>query len=170
MPRISLLEPEQAEASAKRIMENLKKQFGVVIPPVKALAHKPDFLRSLLSLTTVADGPGEIDVGFKEILNIRASVLNGCHFCTNMHSNMARMHKAGDEKTKAAQEGSSSDVFDEKEKAALRLCEESTQGVSVSDGTFEALKAHYSEAQIVELLGAIALINTWNRLIVGMGF
>ena len=42
--------------------------------------------------------------------------------------------------------------------------------VSVSDETFEALKAHYSEAQIVELLGAIALINTWNRLIVGMGF
>ena len=83
---------------------------------------------------------------------------------------MARMHKVGDEKTKAAQEGSASDVFDEKEKAALRLCEESTEGVSVSDETFEALKAHYSEAQIVELLGAIALINTWNRLIVGMGF
>ena len=170
MPRISLVEPEQAEAAAKRIMENLQKQFGVVIPPVKAMAHKPDFLRSLLSLTTVADGPGEIDVGFKEVLNIRASVLNGCHFCVNMHSNMARMHKVGEEKTKAAQEGSASDVFKESEKAALRLCEESTQGVRVSDETFEALQAHYSEAQIVELLGAIALINAWNRLIVGMGF
>ena len=87
-----------------------------------------------------------------------------------MHSNMAKMHKVSDEKTKAAQEGSASDVFNEPEKAAMRLCEESTQGVSVSDETFEALKAHYSEAQIVELLGAIALINAWNRLIVGMGF
>ena len=75
-----------------------------------------------------------------------------------------------EEKTKAAQEGSASDVFEESEKAALRLCEESTQGVRVSDETFEALQAHYSEAQIVELLGAIALINAWNRLIVGMGF
>ncbi len=170
MPRISQLEPEQAEASAKRIMENLQKQFGVVIPPVKALAHKPDFLRSLLGLTTVADGPGEIDVGFKEVLNIRASVLNGCHFCTNMHANMARMHGVSPEKGKAAQEGSASDLFDEKEKAALRLCEESTQGVVVSEETFQNLQAHYSEKEIVELLGVVALINAWNRLIVGMGF
>lgn len=170
MARVSLIEPDQAEASAKRVMENLQKQFGVVIGPVKAIAHKPEFLRSLLSLTTVADGPGGVDPGFKEVLNIRASVLNGCHFCTQMHSNIAKIHKVSPEKIEGAKEGSSSAAFDEKEKAALMLCEESTQGVKVSDATFDILKSHYSEAEIVDLLGVIGVINMWNRLIVGLGF
>ena len=170
MARISLIEPENAEASAKRIMENLQKQFGVVIDPVKALAHKPDFLRSLMSLTTVADGPGDIDPGFKEVLNVRASVLNECEFCTQMHSRMAGMHKVSAEKIEGAKEGSASGAFDEREKAALVLCEESTQGVAISDDAFESAMAHYSEAEIVELLGVIAVINMWNRLMVGLGF
>jgi uncharacterized peroxidase-related enzyme len=170
MARVSLIQPADAEGAAKRVMEGLQKQYGVVIEPVKALAHKPELLRSVLSLTAVADGPGEVDPGFKEVLNIRASVLNGCHFCTQMHSNMARMHKVAAGKIEGAKEGSSSAAFDEKEKAALRLCEESTEGVKVSDATFEGLKAHYSEAAIVELQGVVAVINMWNRLIVGLGF
>ncbi|MEK6710431.1 MAG: carboxymuconolactone decarboxylase family protein [Nitrospinota bacterium] len=170
MPRISLIEPAQAEGSAKRVMEGLQKQYGVVIDPVKAIAHKPELLRSLLSLTAVADGPGEIDPGFKEILNVRASILNGCHFCTQMHSNMARAHKVPADKLQGAKEGSASAAFDEKEKAALRLCEESTRNVKVSDAAFEGLKAHYSEAAIVELLGVVGAINMWNRLMVALGF
>jgi len=170
MVRVSLIEASDAEASAKRVMGNLQKQFGVVIDPVKALAHRPEFLRSLLSLTTVADGPGDIDTGFKEVLNIRASVLNGCEFCTEMHSKMAGMHKVASEKIEGAREGSSSGEFDEQEKAALILCEESTCGVKVSDASFENARKHYSEAEIVELLGVISVINMWNRLIVGLGF
>ena len=170
MARVSLIQPADAEGAAKRVMEGVQKQYGVVIDPVKALAHKPELLRSVLSLTAVADGPGEIDTGFKEILNIRASVLNGCHFCTQMHSNMARMHKVAAAKIEGAKEGSASAAFDEKEKAALRLCEESTKGVKVSDATFEGLKAHYSEAAIVELLGVVGVINMWNRLMVALGF
>lgn len=170
MARVSLIEPAQAEAAAKRVMEGLQKQYGVVIDPVKAVAHKPDLLRSLLSLTAVADGPGEIDPGFKEVINIRVSVLNGCHFCTQMHSNMARVHKVPAEKVQGAKEGSSSAAFEEKEKAALRLCEESTKNVKVSEATFEGLKAHYSEAGIVELMGVIGVINMWNRLMVALGF
>lgn len=170
MARVSLIQPAEAEGAAKRVMEGLQKQYGVVIDPVKAMAHKPELLRSVLSLTAVADGPGEVDTGFKEVLNIRASVLNGCGFCTQMHSNMARAHKVPDAKVEGAKEGSASAAFDEKEKAALRLCEESTKGVKVSDATFEGLRAHYSEAAVVELVGAIAVINMWNRLMVALGF
>src|SRR3989304_4729752 len=169
MARVSLIQPAGGGGAAKRVMEGMQKQYGVVIDPVKALAHKPELLRSVLSLTAVADGPGEIDTGFKEILNIRASVLNGCHFCTQMHSNMARMHKVAAAKIEGAKEGSASAAFDEKEKAALRLCEESTKSVKVSDATFEGLRAHYSEAAIVELLGVVGVINMWNRLMVALG-
>jgi alkylhydroperoxidase family enzyme len=69
-----------------------------------------------------------------------------------------------------AKEGSSSAAFDEREKAALALCEESTRDVKVSDATFDAVKAHYSEPEIVELLGVISVINMWNRLMVALGF
>ena len=93
MARISLIEVEQVEAAAKRVMKTLQELFGVVIDPVKALAHKPDFLRSLFSLTTVAGGSDGIDPGFKEILNVRASILNGCEYCAKMHSNLARTHQ-----------------------------------------------------------------------------
>jgi len=170
LARVSLIQPAGAEGAAKRVMEGLRKQYGAVIDPVKALAHRPELLRAVLSLTAVADGPGEIDPGFKEVLNVRASVLNGCHFCTQMHSNMARMHKVPAAKIEGAKEGSASAAFDEKEKAALRLCEESTKDVKIPDASFEAVRAHYSEVAVVELLGVIAVINMWNRLIVGLGF
>tara|TARA_B100000029_G_scaffold148175_1_gene143382 strand:+ start:19530 stop:20042 length:513 start_codon:yes stop_codon:yes gene_type:complete len=170
MQRISLIEPDVADPSAKRIMENLLKQFGVVIPPVKALAHKPDLLRAVLSLTNTAHGKGEIELGLKEILNIRASSINGCEFCVKMHSSLAQSHKVSMEKINGAKEGSSSSVFSTEEKAALRFCEESTEKVSVSDETFLSLRDSYSESAIIEIAGVVSTINLWNRIIVGLGF
>ena len=87
-----------------------------------------------------------------------------------MHSNLARTHQVSKEKIDGAREGSSSDAFSDREKAALALCEESTKEVIVSDATFEVIQTHYSEPEIVELLGAIAVINMWNRLMVALGF
>ena len=170
MQRISLIEPEVADPSAKRIMESLLKQFGVVIPPVKALAHKPDLLRSVLSLTNTAHGKGEIDLGLKEILNIRASSINGCEFCVKMHSSLAQGHKVSAEKINAAKEGSGNSIFTVEERVALRFCEESTEKVSVSNKTFGSLKDSFSESAIVEITGVVATINLWNRIIVGLGF
>ena len=170
MQRISLIEPKAADPSAKRIMENLLKQIGVVIPPVKALAHKPDLLRAVLSLTNTAHGKGEIDLGLKEILNIRASSINGCEFCVKMHSSLAQSHKVSLEKINAAKEGSGNSIFSEEERAALRFCEESTEKVSVTDETFMSLKDSFSESAIVEISGVVSTINLWNRIIVGLGF
>ena len=170
MQRISLIEPDSADPSAKRIMENLLKQFGVVIPPVKALAHKPDLLRAVLSLTNTAHGKGEIDLGLKEIINIRASMINGCEFCVKMHSSLAQSHKVSSDKINAAKEGSENSIFADEERTALRFCEESTEKVSVSDETFNALKDFFSESAIVEIVGVVSTINLWNRIIVGLGF
>lgn len=101
------------------------------------------------------------------LVKLRASHINRCAFCLDMHSRDAR--KAGIDQRKidivdAWREAPS--FYSEREQAALALTEEVTliRRGGVSDETWEWVAANYSEKEIVELLMTISAINTWNRL------
>lgn len=104
-----------------------------------------------------------------ELIKIRASQLNGCAFCLDMHHREAR---AGGEDQRrldvlsAWREAPA--LFSEAEQAALALTEAVTLiGESgVPDDVWEAARRHYDDAAMVHLLMAVATINVWNRLAV----
>ncbi|CAL9467392.1 carboxymuconolactone decarboxylase family protein [Streptomyces sp. enrichment culture] len=103
----------------------------------------------------------------QELVKIRASQINGCGFCLDMHTKDAA--KAGETSLRlnliaAWREAK---VFTDAERAALELTEQGTRiadGSGVSDEVWANAAKHYDEEQLTALVGLIALINTYNRL------
>jgi AhpD family alkylhydroperoxidase len=102
------------------------------------------------------------------LIKLRASQLNGCAYCLNMHAREARKAEVDQVKVDVlAGWKEAASVYSSREQAALRLTEEVTLiAGGVSDETWEAASADFSEQELVELLMAISAINVWNRLAV----
>jgi AhpD family alkylhydroperoxidase len=102
------------------------------------------------------------------LIEVRVSVLNGCSFCADLHRADALL--AGSLDDARALDGSSEDPrFDARQRAALRYVEEIARGGAVSDATFEQLRDHFSEREIVELTWLQAFTTYFNRMAVPLG-
>lgn len=109
---------------------------------------------------------GSLGEDLLALVKMRASQLNGCAYCLNMHSREARKAEVGQQKLDVlAGWHEAPDLYSDREQAALRLTEQVTQiSGGVSDEAWAAAAAVFSEQELAELLMAIAAINTWNRL------
>jgi len=101
-----------------------------------------------------------------DLVNIRASQLNGCAFCLDMHCKEAKIHGERELRIYHVPIWRESSLFSDTEKAALEWTEAVTKlsEHGIPDEVYERVRAHLSEAQISELTFAIAVINSWNRL------
>lgn len=102
------------------------------------------------------------------LVKLRASQLNGCAYCLNMHAQEARRADVAPQKLDVlAGWDEAPDVYSDREKAALRLTEQVTLiRDGVSDETWNAAASRFDDQEMVELLMAISAINVWNRLAV----
>lgn len=110
-----------------------------------------------------------IEQALLHLIKIRASQLNGCAFCTDMHSIDARRLGETDRRLFAIAVWRSSDFFNAREKAALAWTEALTLLTKgeVCDEIYQQVRAQFSEAEMVDLTMAINAISSWNRLAVG---
>ncbi|MFI6688233.1 carboxymuconolactone decarboxylase family protein [Streptomyces sp. NPDC050485] len=104
-----------------------------------------------------------------ELVMIRASQLNHCAFCLDMHLAIAR--EGGESQTRLDLLGAwqeAGDVFTERERAALALTEAVTVLAPgfVPDAVYESAAKHFDDTQLAHLIAAITVINSWNRLMV----
>ncbi|MFD7990579.1 carboxymuconolactone decarboxylase family protein [Streptomyces mexicanus] len=104
----------------------------------------------------------------QELVKIRASQINGCGFCTDMHTKDAAAAGETSVRLNLVAAWREAKVFTEAERAALELAEEGTRiadaAGGVSDEVWENAAKHYDEEQLAALVGLIALINAYNRL------
>lgn len=104
----------------------------------------------------------------QELVSLRASQINGCGFCVDMHTKEAAA--AGESATRLHMVAAwrEATVFTEAERAALALAEEGTRiadaSQGVSDGTWAKVREHYDDDQVVALVALVAFINAANRL------
>lgn len=125
-------------------------------------------------LTLIADGVDEaaIDERLVCLLEIRASQINGCGFCLNMHFQHAR--DLGEEQQRLDVIAAWREVpwFSEQEAAALNLCERLTQlpDNQVSEQDYSGLSQYFSETEIIALVATIVKINSWNRVVAAFHF
>lgn len=101
------------------------------------------------------------------LVKIRASQINGCAFCLDMHHREAREAKVPQRKLDVlAGWFEAPGLFSERERAAIALTEEVTRisAGGVTDAVWDKVKASFPDKEIVQLLMAIAAINVWNRL------
>ena len=107
---------------------------------------------------------------FIELINLRISQINGCSFCLEMHTRSLREGGYPLAKLDSLAGWHASNLFDERERAALAWAE-SVTNIAVThapDEVFEALRAHFSDAEISDLTFAIALMNAFNRMAISM--
>lgn len=107
-----------------------------------------------------------------QLLETRASQINGCGYCLNMHCEDAR--KSGEDQQRLDVLSAWREVpwFDAAERAALDWCETLTRIPEghATDAQFEELKNHFSEEQIVAITAAVIVINSWNRVVAAFHF
>ena len=106
----------------------------------------------------------------KELIKIRASQINGCAFCINMHTADARKQGETEQRIYLTSAWREADVYTEEEKAILALTEAVTLiGNHVSDEVYQNAANLFDEKYLAEIILAIITINSWNRLAITTG-
>ena len=127
----------------------------------------PDALQPLYALAAVSK-KGNVPQKTLLLVHLRASQINGCSFCVDMHSRELREAGETDERLFAVSAWRESPYFNDAERAALALTEAVTRisdrPDAVSDEIWEEATQHYDEQGLAILIINIAQINFWNRI------
>jgi AhpD family alkylhydroperoxidase len=125
----------------------------------------PEGFKAMTGLEQYARHSG-LEPVLLELMKIRASQINGCAFCLDMHSKDARVAGETEQRLYALSAWRETPFFSERERAALAWTETVTRISEnhVSDEAYESVRQHFSEKELVDLTLAIVAINGWNRL------
>jgi AhpD family alkylhydroperoxidase len=129
----------------------------------------PEALRAMYGLERYlrASGLGE---GLQELVKMRASQINGCAYCLDMHSKDARARGETEQRLYALNAWRETPFYTAKERAALAWTEALTlvAQTHVPDEVYEEVRKEFTEAELVDLTYAVMAINAWNRLAIAM--
>jgi AhpD family alkylhydroperoxidase len=100
------------------------------------------------------------------LVKLRASYLNGCAYCVDMHTVDARAHGETEQRLYAVPLWRETPFFTPRERAALAFTEAVTAlgHEGVPDTVYDEVRAHFTDAEVVNLVMAVIAINSWNRL------
>jgi uncharacterized peroxidase-related enzyme len=160
MARITLIAPESAPPAVREIYDTtLRGKPGNV---QKALAHRPEMLKNFLSF--YASVGRSLDRKLYELIYLRVSFINGCHYCTQHHVASSKRVGLTAEDWASLKAGNFS-RYSEKERAALTYSEKLTRAPhEITETDFAELKKHFSDPEIVDIHVLAGLANLTNRL------
>jgi len=121
--------------------------------------------RAMMGLSNQAQA--SLDRRLFALIEIRASQINGCAYCLDMHTKDARAAGETEQRIYALNAWRETPFFTDRERAALEWTEAVTRvaDAHVSDEVYERMSAQFSEAEMVALTIGVAVINAWNRLV-----
>ncbi|MCC6304122.1 MAG: carboxymuconolactone decarboxylase family protein [Rhodobacteraceae bacterium] len=125
----------------------------------------PDLMRAVLALNQAVEDCG-LEKGLLHLIKLRASQINGCSYCVDMHAHEALRDGDSQQRVILVSAWKESPLFTERERLALEWTEAVTliAGGGVPDALYARARTQFSETELVELTVAIGIINTWNRL------
>ena len=131
---------------------------------LKIYKASPELLDAMMGLSVAA--AKDVDPELGELIKIRASQINHCAFCLNMHLVDARKHGISEQKLDVLSAWEEAgDLFSERERAALALTEAITQiADGVPDDVYERAAAVFTERELGQVIAAAVAINAWNRI------
>jgi alkylhydroperoxidase family enzyme len=139
-------------------------QQGTVITPLKvAWARLPEGLRLAYEMTALEDHL-TLDPEVHLLVNELVAIVNGCAFCQDIAVAKAPTEELPREKLDALPGYEAHAAFTDAERAALTYAEEATRHVAVADATFDTLRTHFTEREIVEITWLTARENFYNRM------
>ena len=134
-------------------------------PRLDAGRLSPEGYRAVYALEQYVRHSG-LELKLLELVRLRASLLNGCAYCVDMHTKDARAEGETEQRLFAVPVWRETPFFSERERAALAWTEAVTLVGKdhVPDEVFEMARSQFSEKELVDLTLAIVAINSWNRL------
>jgi len=104
----------------------------------------------------------ELDPRLREFVNLRASILNGCAYCIDKHTKIARKAGESEQRLHAMAAWHEAPFFDDKERAGLAVTLISDEHVPRE--VWDEASAHFEPDELAQLVWAIMVINAWNRI------
>ncbi|MEN9887207.1 MAG: hypothetical protein RL758_1785 [Pseudomonadota bacterium] len=142
-----------------------ERTLGFVPNSLLTMARRPSLAKGLIALSRgVYDPKGEVDLGLKRLLGHTASMAAGCMYCRAHTGTSAMRHGVSAEKLAALPDYQRSPLYSEAERVAIDFCfAAASQPNDVDDALFSRLREHWSEGQVVEILGVVGLFGFFNR-------
>jgi AhpD family alkylhydroperoxidase len=131
-------------------------------PRIEIGRAAPPLHRALVTLGNEV----ELDPRLRELVNVRASIVNGCAYCIDKHTKIARRAGESEQRLHAVAAWRDAPFFDDRERAALALTDAVTliSNEHVPRQVWEEASAHFEPDELAQLLWAITVINAWNRI------
>ena len=166
MPRLDPLPPDHTPELQPHF-DFFLGTLGFAPNSVLTMQRKPKLVKAFAQLNAaVMDPEGEVDLGFRRLVGHLASKAAGCLYCQAHTVLGAKNFGVSEERLAALWDFRTSALFSEKERVALEFAlAAASQPNAVTDELFAELRRHWSESQIVEILGVVAMfgfLNRWN--------
>ena len=165
-PRMAPLPPEYTP-ELKEQFESMRKNLGFIPNSILIMQRKPNLAKALAQMTAaIWDPDGKVDRGFKRIIAHVASRAAGCQYCMAHTAGGALRFGVEDRKLAAVWDYQTSPLYSAAERATLdfALAAASVPN-AVTDEIFAELRKHWTEEQIIEIVGVISVfgfLNRWN--------
>ena len=152
MPRLRLIEPHEATETQRLLVETARIN-GAPDPLCAQIYVRSEAGRNWLRMWNELLNGGVLSIPLKELVRLRISTKHFCGYCSTVRSNVAKAHGLTEEKISAMVNFESSEVFNAREKAALRfaILFKSDDDAIDSDAVYDDLKQHFTEEEIIEL-------------------
>lgn len=129
-----------------------------------------DALKGMVNLEKTVN-ESELEASLIELVKLRASQINGCAYCIDMHTKDAREDGENEQRLYALNAWQETDFYSDRERAALMWTEALTEisDCHITDELYESVREYFSEDEMIILTLSIVAINGWNRLAIGFG-
>jgi AhpD family alkylhydroperoxidase len=131
----------------------------------------PEGLAKMTALEHYLNSGTGLEASLLGLVRLRASLMNGCEYCIHLHTAELRKLNETAERIDAVADWRGSEAYTKRERAALAWAEALTniQDGHAPDVVYEEVRAHFSEAETVNLTLVITTINGWNRIAISLG-
>src|SRR6516164_8218007 len=138
---------------------------------LSAFGTAPDAIAALRGVEAYIRKSG-LEASLIELVKMRASQINGCAYCLDMHSKDARRRGESEQRLYLLNAWHESPLYTERERAALGWTEAVTRVVDTRapDAAYDEVRRHFDDRELVDLTTLIGLINLWNRLAIGFRY
>lgn len=165
MPHLDPL-PWEANPQFVDRFQHYQATRGFVPNSILTMQRRPGIAQAFMDLNRAVLYEGTVPEELKMLVSLVTSQASGCRYCQAHMTNLASIYQASDEKIRAVWSFETSALFSPAERAALRLGYHAALVPNAATSEdFDALKTHFDEAQIVEIVATIALfgyLNRWN--------
>lgn len=157
---------EVQDEDIRQRFEHYRNTRGFTPNSIMTMVRRPDIVRAFMALNQAVLYEGTVPHETKMLVSLASSYASGCLYCQSHMANLSSIYKASDEKIAALWDFENSTIFNDAERAAIRLALKAGAVPNEASGAdFDELKKHYTDEQIVEIVASIALfgyLNRWN--------